>query len=191
MEIDKAMHFADIDEWREWLENNHSIAGEAWLIIHKKNSKQTGIRYDEALGEAICFGWIDGKMQSIDKEKFVLKFSPRRVKSVWSKINRDKAEELIKSSRMREAGLLKIEEAKKNGNWDNAYTSAQPEEMPGDLIEALEKNTVAGENFYGFANSYKNMYIGWVNAARTEATRKRRIDEVVRRSRLNQKPGIM
>jgi uncharacterized protein YdeI (YjbR/CyaY-like superfamily) len=110
---------------------------------------------------------------------------------VWSKINRDKAEELIRSGRMREAGFLKIEEAKKNGNWDNAYTSRQPEEMPQDLIEALEEDTAARDNFYAFANSYRNNYIGWLNSARTEATRKKRIEEIIRRSRRNIKPGML
>jgi uncharacterized protein YdeI (YjbR/CyaY-like superfamily) len=128
-------------------------------------------------------------MRSVDKDRFVLRFSPLREKSVWSKINRDKAEELIKTGRMTEAGLQKIEEAKKNGSWENAYTNLVPDEMPEDLEKALEEDTTARTNFYAFANSYRNMYIGWVNGAKTEATRKKRINEVVRRSRMNQKPG--
>ncbi|MFC2071063.1 YdeI family protein, partial [Chloroflexota bacterium] len=143
MELDKAIYFADSREWHKWLENNHDSAREAWLFHYKKKSGRSGVSYKEALEEAICFGWIDGKLRSIDEEKYILRYSPRKARSVWSKINRDKAEELIKAGRMQEAGLLKIEEAKKNGNWDNAYTSRQPEEMPADLEKALEEDTTA------------------------------------------------
>lgn len=191
MELDKAIYFADSSEWHKWLEKNHDTADEAWLIHYKKNSGKTGVGQREAVEEAICFGWIDGKLRSIDDDKYILRYSPRRRGSVWSKINRDAAEELIESGRMQEAGFLKIEEAKKNGNWDNAYTSRQPEEMPDDLIKALEKDTVARDNFYAFANSYRNNYIGWLNSARTEATREKRIEEIIRRARENIKPGML
>ncbi len=191
MELDKSIYLADRNEWHKWLEENHDTAGEAWLIHYKKKSGKTGIGQKEAVEEAICFGWIDGKLRSIDDDKYILRYSPRRRSSVWSKINRDKAEELIEAGRMQEAGFLKIEEAKKNGNWDNAYTSRQPEEMPDDLKEALEKDKVARDNFYGFANSYRNNYIGWLNSARMEATRKKRIAEIIRRARENVKPGML
>ena len=92
---------------------------------------------------------------------------------------------------MTEAGLAAIETAKKNGNWDGAYTSRTQEEMPEDLLAALEEDPLALENFLQFANSYRNNYIGWINDAKTAPTRKRRIGEVVRRSHLNRKPGMM
>jgi uncharacterized protein YdeI (YjbR/CyaY-like superfamily) len=159
-------------------------------VIYKKHSGKSGITYDEALEEALCFGWIDGKMQSIDGEKFILRFSPRKANSVWSKINKERAEKLIKSGRMTEAGLAKIEEARKNGLWETAYTNKKRDEMPPDLESALMENNTAWLNFQKFANSYRNMYIGWVAGARTEATRRKRIIEVVKRSALNRKPGI-
>ena len=130
-------------------------------------------------------------MRSIDEEKFILKYTPRKTKSVWSKLNKDKAEKLIKLGKMTDAGLVKIEEAKKNGLWYAAYTNKDREDIPEDLDKALLQNKEAWNNFHNFANSYWNMYIGWVNSAKTEETRRRRITEVVKRSSLNKKPGIV
>ena len=190
MNIDKALHFRDSQEWHKWLEQNHDKETEAWLVMYKKRSKETGLQYDEALEEALCFGWIDGKMESIDEEKFILRYSPRKTKSVWSKINKERAERLIAQGRMTRAGLAKIEEAKKNGTWDAAYTNKIRDEIPSDLKKALMENTKAWNNFESFANSYRNMYIAWVIGAKAEETRRKRITEVVKRSALNRKPGI-
>ena len=112
-------------------------------------------------------------------------------KSVWPKLNKEKAEKLIKLGKMTDAGLIKIEEAKRNGFWDTAYTNKDRDKIPEDLNKALLQNKDAWNNFNNFANSYWNMYIGWVNSAKTEETRKRRIAEVVKRSALNKKPGIV
>jgi uncharacterized protein YdeI (YjbR/CyaY-like superfamily) len=189
IELDKAVYFKDNDEWRAWLEENHEREKEAWLIHYKKHSGKSGLKYDEAVNEAICFGWIDGKMKSIDEERFILRYSPRKTKSVWSKINKEKALRLIEEGRIHTAGLAKIEEAKKNGYWDIAYTNKKQEEVPKDLAEALGEDQSAQENFYNFANSYRNNYVGWINNAKTEETRRRRIIEIVKRSHLNLKPG--
>ncbi len=190
MEIDKAHFFASSREWRKWLGQNYDREKEAWLIHYKKGSRKSAISYDEAVEEALCFGWIDGKMKSVDDEKFILKYSPRKAKSVWSKLNKEKAEKLIKSGRMTDAGLAKIEEAKKNGYWDIAYTNRSKEKISSDLEKALLESTEAWNNFQHFANSYRNMYIFWVNDAKTEETRKKRIKEIVKWSLLNKKPGV-
>jgi uncharacterized protein YdeI (YjbR/CyaY-like superfamily) len=190
MDINTALNFKDAQEWRHWLEKKHNTTREAWLVIYKKSSKQIGLRYDESLEEALCFGWIDGKMKSVDHDRFILRYSHRRAKSVWSKKNKDKTEHLIAQGRMTVAGLVKIDEAKKNGSWDAAYTNKTRDEIPSDLKKALMKNPIAWNNFEGFANSYQNMYIGWITGAKTEETRTKRIEEVVKRSTLNIKPGI-
>ena len=190
MESGDILDFKDAIEWRKWLKLNHNIENKAILYIYKKNSTIPGIDYDNALEEALCFGWIDGKMNSIDKDKFVLRFSPRKAKSVWSKINKDKAELLISQGKMTEAGLKKIEEAKKNGMWETAYTNKKRDKIPDDLESALFEDRLAWKNFHGFANSYRNMYIGWVINAKTEVTRRKRIAEVVKRASLNLKPGM-
>ena len=181
--------FENSREWRSWLQRSHEKEKEAWLVINKRRSHKTGISYTEALEEALCFGWIDGKLKSIDQDKFLLRFSPRIVRSVWSRINKEKAEQLIAQNRMTAAGLARIEEAKRNGLWDIAYTSRKGDEVPFDLEAALMKDEQARFNFHNFANSYRNNYISWINAAKRAETREKRISEVVERSRLNKKPG--
>jgi uncharacterized protein YdeI (YjbR/CyaY-like superfamily) len=190
MELDRALYFKNSREWRKWLERNHDRENEAWLIHYKKRSGKSGVSYSEALDEALCFGWIDSRLKRIDEERFVLKYSPRKSKSVWSKVNKERAERLIEAGRMTDAGLAKIEEAKERGLWDTAYTNKVRERMPSDLKKALLTDKNSWNNFQGFANSYRNMYIGWVNGAKTEETRNRRIVEVVKRSLMNKKPGI-
>ena len=190
MQIERILYFENQVSWRKWLAQNYQNAKEAWLIFHKKHSGKTGISYDEALEEALCFGWIDGKMQSIDEEKYMIRYSPRKAQSVWSKLNKDRAVRLMEAGRMTDAGLSKIEEAKRNGYWDNAYTNRKVDELPLDLKDALMQDFNAWNNFQRFANSYKNNYIGWINGAKSEETRIRRIAEVVKRSTMNKKPGI-
>jgi uncharacterized protein YdeI (YjbR/CyaY-like superfamily) len=190
MELKQALYFKNNQEWRRWLEQNHSKEEEVWLIHYKKHSGKTSVSPSGAVEEALCFGWIDSKMKSIDEERYILKYSPRKAKSPWSNSNKERAEELIKLGRMTGAGLAKIETAKKNGYWDSAYTSRKKEKLPSDLRKALLEEPNAWLNFKSFANSYRNMYIGWVTSAKTEATRQRRIGEVVKRSLVNKKPGI-
>jgi uncharacterized protein YdeI (YjbR/CyaY-like superfamily) len=190
MEPKKPKYFQSSVEWRRWLENNHDKENDVWLVHYKKASGKSSISHDSAVEEALCFGWIDGKLKSIDNEKFILRYSPRKPRSVWSEINRKRAERLIALGKMTMAGLKKIEEAKKSGLWDKAYTNRIKERMPPDLNDALSRNRDAWRNFRQFANTYRNMYIGWVTGAKTEPTRKKRIKEVVKRSSLNKKPGL-
>ncbi len=189
MELENAVLFPDNHTWREWLSEHHDKAEGIWLIHHKKKSDIKSVSLADAVKEAICFGWIDGKLRSIDEDKYIVRYSPRRPGSVWSKINKDRAEALIKSGKMTPAGLKKIEEARQNGMWDAAYTNLRRDKIPADLKAALVNDKEAWKNFKAFANSYRNMYIGWVEGAKTENTRRNRIAEVVRRSSLNIKPG--
>jgi uncharacterized protein YdeI (YjbR/CyaY-like superfamily) len=146
-----------------------------------------GITLEEAVEEAICFGWIDGKLKKVDEERFMLRFSIRKEKSVWSRINRLRAEKLITDGKMTNEGLAKIEQAKKSGYWDKAYTNKIKDELPADLLENLKKNQNAIDNFQHFSNTYQNMYIGWVNSAKSSETRKNRIDKVVEQALRNKK----
>ena len=182
--------FRDTGEWRRWLELNHTQNDAIWVVLQKMKSPNEGITYDEALEEALCFGWIDGKMKRLDDHKFIQWFSPRRRNSQWSRRNRDKAERLIEEGQMTDAGLAEVEKAKKNGRWEAAYSSKDLPIMPDDLHDALKQNKVAHDNFIAFPNSARFMYIGWVNDAKRDATRVRRIKRVVERSVENKKPGI-
>jgi uncharacterized protein YdeI (YjbR/CyaY-like superfamily) len=190
MSLENALSFNNRNEWRVWLEKNHLITKEIWLIHYKKRSGKRKLNHIEAVEEALCFGWIDSKLKKIDEERFILKYSPRKPKSVWSKINKEKAEEMIACGKMTQMGLDKIKEAKKHGLWDAAYTNKVKERIPSDLKQALMAQRDAWENFQHFANSYRNMYCGWVKAAKTIKTRKKRIAEVVKRSWQNKKSGI-
>ncbi|MBN1245607.1 YdeI/OmpD-associated family protein [Candidatus Bathyarchaeota archaeon] len=185
--MDNALSFKDRENWRKWLEKNYDKESHIWLALYKKGSGKKGITLEESVEEAMCFGWIDGKLKRLDAERFILRFSPRKANSVWSKINKERAEALMKSGKMTEAGLAKIEEAKKTGLWDNAYTNKTKEAIPLDLKEALMKDKKAWDNFQNFANSYRNMYIGWVNNAKTTETRVKRIKKIVEQSLLDKK----
>ena len=182
--------FLDPGEWRRWLEVNHSQDEAIWVVIQKVKSPNPGIKYDEALDEALCFGWIDGKMRRLDEYEFIQWFSPRRRNSLWSRRNRDKVEMLNEEGRMTVAGLAEVEKAKKNGRWEAAYSSKDTPTMPDDLLEALKSNKVAHDNFSAFPNSARFMYIHWINDAKRDSTRARRINRVVERAAENRKPGI-
>jgi uncharacterized protein YdeI (YjbR/CyaY-like superfamily) len=184
-----ALFFKNRNEWRSWLEKNHVICAEAWLVHYKKSSGNKNLNHFDAVEEALCFGWIDSKLKKIDEERFILRYSPRKPKSIWSKINKETAEKMICLGKMTKAGFDKIEEAKKRGFWDTAYTNLVKKRLPSDLKKALLVNKIAWNNFQQFANSYRNTYIGWVKGAKTEKTRKKRISEVVKRSLKNKKPG--
>ena len=185
--MENRLSFTNRGDWRDWLKENYDRKRYVWLTIYKKSSKKKGLTLEDAVEEAICFGWIDGKLKRVDVERFILRFSPRKAKSVWSRINKERAERLVKSKRMAAAGLATIEEAKRNGLWNSAYTNKTKDDIPLDLKEALMKEKEAWGNFQRFANSYRNMYIGWVNSAKTAETRIRRINKVVEQSLLNKK----
>lgn len=182
MEKIKPIYFKNRGEWRRWLLENHDKEKEVWVLLYKKHVNKESLSYKDGVEEALCFGWIDGKMKRIDDEKHMQRFCPRTPKSPWSQINKDLALKLIKEKKMTRAGIAAIEVAKKNGNWQDAYTSLSASQMPKELEMALKKNKTSWSNFQNFANSYKNMYIGWVNNAKRPETKEKRIEEVVSRS---------
>ena len=190
IESTNSLLFKNRNKWRSWLEKNHKISNEVWLIHYKKSLGKKSLNHFDAVEEALCFGWIDSKLKNIDKEKFILKYSPRKSKSVWSKINKKNAEKMISLGKMTKAGFDKIEDAKKQGFWDIAYTNLVKERLPSDLKKALIVNKTAWNNFQNFANSYRNMYIGWVKNAKTKETRKKRISKIVKNSLANIKLSI-
>jgi len=188
---DNPRYFRSIAAWRSWLSENHADEKTVWIIIQKKASKKPGIRYEEAVLEAVAHGWIDGKMKRLNDDEFMQRFTPRRRNSVWSLSNRERAERLISEGRMTLAGLKTVEEAKQNGRWDKAYSSSRGAiDVPKDLIEALKTNKPAHENFESFPPSARFMYIHWINEAKRQDTRERRIYTVVVRSENNLRPGI-
>ena len=133
--------------WRKWLSKNHNKEKSAWLIIFRKASGKKCVNYDEAVEEALCFGWIDSTANPRDGESSYRYFAVRKPNSKWSKINRDKAVALIEQGRMRPAGLAEVERAKTDGRWQAAYDGARTSSVPDDLVAALAANPAAAEFF--------------------------------------------
>ncbi len=184
-------YFRSIEEWSGWLDDNHVDESAIWIIIQKKASRKPGVRYEEAVLEAVAHGWIDGKMSCLNDDEFMQRFTPRRRNSVWSLSNRERAERLISEGGMTPAGLKTVEEAKQNGRWDKATSSSRgAADVPKDLTEALKRSRTAHENFESFPPSARFMYIHWINEAKRQDTRERRIRTVVDRSEKSLKPGI-
>jgi uncharacterized protein YdeI (YjbR/CyaY-like superfamily) len=148
--------FATQSAWEAWLEGNGSTSPGVWLRLAKKSAEQPTVTYAQALESALCHGWIDGQKQSEDQHYWLQRFTPRTAKSIWSKINKEKAEALITAERMRPAGLVAIERAKRDGRWDAAYSSASTSTVPDDLQQALDANPKA-KTFFATLNS-QNRY---------------------------------
>lgn len=188
--IGKQLHITDRDDWRAWLEKHHATEKEIWLIHYKKHTGKPSLPYEHAIEEALCFGWIDGIMKRIDDEKYALRYSPRKRDSIWSELNKKRADKMIRQGKMTEAGLAKIEHAKASGEWEQARIREDHTNIPLDLQQALEDNPQAKKNFEKLAPSYKKQFIGWITSAKTDATRQRRLAETVRLAHENKKPGM-
>ena len=183
------LEFPTRKDFRTYLHANHLRKTEAWLSIAKKNSTLTRISYEDAVEEAVCFGWIDGKMHSVDDDTYILRFSPRRPNSRWSQSNKSRAEKLMANGSMTPAGLDRIREAKENGRWSTAYSSKTKPDIPPDLKDALDGDPKGWLHFNNFTNSQQTMYIAWIEDARKPETRMKRIREVAARAAENRKPG--
>ena len=187
----KALHVSDRKSWRKWLKKNHLSENEIWLIYFKKHTAKDRVEYNDAVEEAICFGWIDSTVKRIDHEQYMQKFTVRNKKSKWSYLNKTRALKLIKEGKMATFGNEKIENAKETGNWDNTYGKRTKQIIPEDLVKALSNDDLAYTNFKKLAPSYQNSYIYYINDAKREDTRKRRIQKVVECASKNIKPGMM
>lgn len=157
------------------------------MIYHKKNSKQTGIKYEEAVEEAISFGWIDSKVNSLDEERYMQFFTPRKPGSTWSKLNKQRVRNLMEKGMMRHGGLEKVEAAKKDGSW-NFLDDIENLVIPDDLKDALKANTPAMEFYQSYSDSIKKQVLYWIASAKLVETRERRIKKVVKKAENNEKP---
>ncbi|WP_336790307.1 YdeI/OmpD-associated family protein [Paenibacillus sp. MMO-177] len=183
---DNAISAATRAEWRAWLEANHASASSVWLIIYKKDSGVPSVYYDEAVDEALCFGWVDSKPNKRDDNSYYQFFAKRNPKSNWSKVNKGKIENLLQLGLMAPAGLAAIEAAKNNGTWD-ALNEVENMVIPDDLQHALEANTLAKSNFEKFPRSSKRMILEWILNAKRKETRQKRIEETVSLAEVNRR----
>ncbi|NJN98713.1 MAG: hypothetical protein HC875_33810 [Anaerolineales bacterium] len=178
-EPDNAVHPLSRAEWRAWLEQNHTRPEGVWLVSYKKATGKPRVEYDEAVEEALCFGWIDSKGNKLDEERSLLWFSPRKPKTGWSKPNKERVERLIAAGLIAPAGLAKIEAAKQDGSW-NALDAVEALEIPPDLASALAGYSQAQQNFEAFPRSAKRGILEWIVNAKRPETRAKRIEETAR-----------
>jgi uncharacterized protein YdeI (YjbR/CyaY-like superfamily) len=174
-----ALPFASRDAWEAWLDAHHEDSDGVWLKIAKKGSGLESVTHPEALETALCFGWIDGRRRALDERHFLQRFTPRRARSRWSKINRDKATELIESGRMRPAGLREVAAARADGRWDAAYEGQRTATVPEDLQRALDADERASAFFATLSSQNRYAILYRVQDAKRPETRARRIERFV------------
>lgn len=170
--------------WRAWLEENHASSPGIWLVLYKKSSGKPRLSYDDAVEEALCFGWIDSIVNKLDDERRVQLFTPRKRKSVWSKSNKVRVERLLAAGLMTPAGLSKIEAAKADGSW-SALDSIDAMGMPADLEAALAANPAAQQNFAAFSNAVKREIFFFIHSAKRPETRAKRVADTVEKAARN------
>ncbi len=186
--FDEAPH-VEVDDrvaWRAWLEANHASARGAWLVTWLPRSGRTGLDYEAAVEEALCFGWVDSTGGRVDDERGKQYFAPRKTRSPWAATNKARVERLIRDGRMAPAGLAAIERAKANGSWE-VYDSVERLEVPVDLATALVARPGATDNFAAFPPSARKMQLAWVALAQRPETRASRIATVAAAAARNER----
>lgn len=171
------LHVTTAKEWRAWLRRNHRREKEVWLVSYKKHTGKPVLPYDDALDEALCFGWIDTTVRRLDDERYSQKYAPRRARSTWSAANIERARRLIRQRRMTKAGLAALGDALETGP-----TSRTPDvdlTVPPDFAKALRRNKPAQRQWDMLTPGYRRRYLGWINDAKKDETRHKRIAEAV------------
>lgn len=168
--------FPNQKAWEKWLKTSHQKSAGIWMQLAKKNSGTPSITYLEAIEIALCYGWIDGQKKSHNDEAWLQKFTPRGKKSIWSKINREKAMALIECGKMQSAGLAEIERAKNDGRWEQAYDSPKSAEVPPDLQKALNQSPKAKAFFAALEGRNRYAILWRVQTAKKAETRAKRIE---------------
>ena len=171
--------FASAAEWEAWLEENHASAEGVWIKMAKKDTGIESVRYPEVLDCALCFGWIDARREALDARYFLQRFTPRRARSKWSRINRDKAERLIAEGRMRPAGLAEVERAKGDGRWEAAYEGQRSITVPADLQRELDARPRAKAFFAELTSQNRYAILYRLQDAKRPETRARRLAQYV------------
>jgi uncharacterized protein YdeI (YjbR/CyaY-like superfamily) len=172
------------EEWRDWLAKHHGRESEIWLVYNKKQSGRPRVAYAEAVEEALCFGWIDGITKPMDENRYAQRFTPRREKSNWSSLNRQRFARLVKEGRMTDAGLARRP--------TRSGVPARPpaRSVPAYIRAALARNRAAQRFFRELAPSYRRLYVRWIDSAKREETRQKRLREAISALARKQKPGL-
>lgn len=171
--------FASPARWEQWLEENQGVSEGVWIKMAKKDAGVESVRYPEVLESALCFGWIDGRRAALDGQYFLQRFTPRRPRSQWSQINREKAEALIADGRMRPAGLVEVERAKADGRWAAAYAGQRTIVVPDDLQRELDARPQARAFFAELSSQNRYAILYRLHEAKKPETRARRLAKFV------------
>ena len=188
MQITQTFTAPDRISWREWLSEHGASEKEVWLVYYKASSGKPTISYEDSLEEALCFGWVDSIIQKIDEEKYSRKFTPRKIGSKWSELNKHLVAKLVMEGRMTEAGMAKVDFPLAEAPASRPKRPALV--LPDWLKQGLMTNPAAWENFQKLAPSHQRNYIGWISDAKREETRQKRIQEAIRRLERNETLGL-
>lgn len=170
-----------IGAWGKWLEKNGKSEEVIWLVFKKKGAGPVPFGYHEAVEEALCHGWVDSLLKSIDDKEYMRKFTPRKPTSTWSELNKTKVEKLLKEGRMKPTGMKTVEVAKENGMWDKGIKPPEVDDsLPGALLQALQSSPKARENYFNLPAKSQKQYNIWINMAKRVETIHKRIEESVR-----------
>ena len=161
-------------EWREWLARHHDSASEVWLVFYKRHTGRPSVAYEDAVDEALCFGWIDSLVKRLDDQRYARKFTPRKLDSKWSTANRKRFAELQASGRLMPAGLARPP-TRRSGD-----APKPPPEIPAYILEAFERKPAAWKFFESLAPSHRRLYVGWIDSAKRPETKARRLKETLR-----------
>ena len=178
---ENSVHPPDRAAWRAWLDAHHTQSEGVWMIAYRKSTGRPTVTYEEAVEEALCFGWVDSRDRSLDEARTMLWFAPRRPGSTWAASNKARVERLIAQGRMTPAGLARVEAAKADGSW-HALDAVEALEVPPDLTAALAAHGDAARHFDAFPKSARKAIIDWIRTAKRPETRARRIEETARQA---------
>jgi uncharacterized protein YdeI (YjbR/CyaY-like superfamily) len=193
MEITKTLYVKKREQWRRWLEKNHANKPDIWLVFYKKNSNKPRLPYNDAVEEALCFGWIDSTLKPIDEFCYAQRFSPRRKNSKLSEMNRERVKRLIKAKKMTKFGLEKIKhELHSHEETNKKKPRLKIYDLPEDILNELKKDPVIWKNFQKFPESYKRIRIGWIDGSRRHAEVFRtRLNYFIKMTAKNKKFGMV
>jgi uncharacterized protein YdeI (YjbR/CyaY-like superfamily) len=183
----KLFHPTTRADWRAWLAAHHDREIEVWLVYNKRHTGEARVEYGDAVEEALCFGWIDSIVRTIDEDRYAQKFTPRKAKSKWSEPNRERFARMVREGKMTAAGLAKSPPEENEG------LSPKPppaDAVPGYIEEALQANGAAWTHFLNLAPSYRRLYVRWIEDAKKDETRRKRLAEAVGLLEQNKKLGL-
>ncbi len=181
MKLGKTLYITERKDWREWLIRHHNMEKEIWLVYYKKDTGKPSLPYNDAVDEALCFSWIDSTIKKIDGESRAQRFTPRRLKSPLSEMNKERVGRLIKAGKMTHAGLIAAGDI-----------SVEKFDIPSDILKALKADKQIWRNFQSFSESYKRIRVGWIDGARKRPEEfDKRLNYFMRMTEKNKKYGMV